>query len=246
MSDDSTSDRIPPVIGQPTGVGGSPNELPPFSGAINAVSVTELLLKSPQQIPYLARKTGARALLGWLAGVIIVCAAVYGVVVGAFSGGGQLWAAPAKLVIGIIASALFCLPGLYIAACLSGRDVKVNEVAVSLLAVVGLSSVLLIGFAPAAWLFSVSTNSIEFMGLLHLAVWAVGTSAGLRLLNLALGNGRSIFRGHLLLWCVMFILVCLQMTTTLRPLLGTTDRFLSTERKFFVVHWWDCAQGKSR
>ena len=47
-------------------------------------------------------------------------------------------------------------------------------------------------------------------------------------------------RGHLALWCLMFVLVCVQMTTTLRPLLGTSDRLLTYEKKFFVEHWWDC------
>ena len=163
----------------------------------------------------------------------MVGAAVYGVVVGTFSGGTQFWAAPVKLIIGIVISALFCLPGLYMAACLSGRDVKVWEVAGYLLAAVTLSTLLLLGAAPAAWLFSVSTNSLPCMGTVHLIIWAVATIAGLRFLSLVFGG----LRGHLALWCLMFVLVSVQMTTTLRPLLGTSDRFLTHDKKFFVEHW---------
>jgi hypothetical protein len=39
---------------------------------------------------------------------------------------------------------------------------------------------------------------------------------------------------------VIFVLVVLQMTTALRPILGKADTFLPTENKFFVSHWGDC------
>jgi len=34
--------------------------------------------------------------------------------------------------------------------------------------------------------------------------------------------------------------VALQMTTALRPILGTSDTFLPTEKQFFGTHWADC------
>ena len=46
----------------------------------------------------------------------------YGMVVGSFSGGSQMWIAPAKIAIGTILSILICLPSLYIFTCLSGID----------------------------------------------------------------------------------------------------------------------------
>ena len=45
---------------------------------------------------------------------------VYGVVVGKFSGGAQLWIAPAKIAVGTILSILICLPSLYIFTCRAG------------------------------------------------------------------------------------------------------------------------------
>jgi len=221
MNDRSGSEAVPPVI----------EEVLPT----NTAEVVESLLKRPLQIIRLAQSTEPRRLLR-LATALIVGAGGYGVVVGTFSGGAQFWEAPIKLMIGIVSSALFCLPGLYMAACLSGRDVKVREVAGYLLAAVTLSTLLLLGAAPAAWLFSVSTNSLPCMGAVHLIIWAVATIAGLRFLSLVFGG----LRGQLALWCLMFVLVCLQMTTTLRPLLGTSDRLLTQEKKFFVEHWWDC------
>jgi hypothetical protein len=35
------------------------------------------------------------------------------------------------------------------------------------------------------------------------------------------------------------VLVMLQMTTAVRPLVGTSDTFLPKEKKFFLAHWLD-------
>jgi hypothetical protein len=60
---------------------------------------------------------------------------------------------------------------------------------------------------------------------------------GLRLLE-AMGHLiGSTSRNHLKFWSVIFIVVCLQMMTTLRPIVGTSDRFLPREKKFFLTHW---------
>jgi hypothetical protein len=41
----------------------------------------------------------------------------------------------------------------------------------------------------------------------------------------------------------MFILVCFQMTTTLRPIVVPSKTFLPTEKKFFLAHWLDSING---
>jgi hypothetical protein len=38
-------------------------------------------------------------------------------------------------------------------------------------------------------------------------------------------------------WVAVFVLVCLQMTTALRPIIGTSDHWLPKEKKFFIAHW---------
>ena len=35
----------------------------------------------------------------------------------------------------------------------------------------------------------------------------------------------------------IFVLVCVQMTTALRPIIGTSETLLPPERKFFLAHW---------
>ena len=95
--------------------------------------------------------------------VSIVCSLIYGVVVGTFSGGQQLWIAPAKIAMGLMISALICLPSLYIFTCLSGSQARLVEVCGLLAGLLMLMTILLIGFAPAAWIFSQSTESIGWM-----------------------------------------------------------------------------------
>ena len=47
---------------------------------------------------------------------------------------------------------------------------------------------------------------------------------------------------------VIFILVALQMTTALRPIIGTSDKFLpaSTDKKFFIGHWADSIKNEEQ
>jgi hypothetical protein len=45
--------------------------------------------------------------------------------------------------------------------------------------------------------------------------------------------------GTLRLWGFIFVLVVLQMSTTLRPLLGIYEPLRANEKKFFVTHWFD-------
>lgn len=199
--------------------------------------VIEALLKYPGRIIHELQHNWRAGLAIWLFVVALFGMAMYGVVVGSFSGGSQMWIAPAKIGIGTFLSALICLPSLYIFACLGGIDARLRTVSGALFAAVGLGALLLIGFAPVAWIFSQSTDSVAFMSGLHLGLWAIGTIFGLRLID-AMGRLLSnAGRNHLKLWGFIFVIVCLQMMTTLRPIVGTSSRFLPGEKKFFLAHW---------
>jgi hypothetical protein len=216
----------------------------PISGPPGPLLFLENLLKHPGRILYELESGQQKTLAVWLLVLGLGGMAVYGLVVGSLAGGAQLWIAPAKLALGTLLSVLICLPSLYIFSCLGGSDARPGAVAGLLAAVVCLGALLLVGFAPVAWIFSQSTDSAAFMGALHLLFWLIGLFFGLRLLG-----GMSRLRGesgraHLRIWAAIFILVCLQMTTTLRPLLGRSEHLLPDEKKFFVSHWVDCLGGK--
>jgi hypothetical protein len=207
--------------------------------------VIEALLKYPGRIIHELQNNWRATLPICLLSLALLGMLAYGVVVGSFSGGTQLWIAPAKIGMGMMLSILICLPSLYIFTCLSGIDAQLRTVTGVLFAVVSLGALLLIGFAPIAWIFSQSTESIAFMAALHIGLWAIGITFGLRLLE-AMGHllGSS-GRTHLKFWSVIFIVVCLQMMTTLRPIVGRSDRFLPSEKKFFLTHWSETLRDES-
>jgi len=207
--------------------------------------VIESLLKYPGRIIYELQHNWRVALPVCFTLLVLLGMAAYGLVVGSFSGGTQIWIAPAKIVIGTSLSILICLPSLYIFTCLSGIDAQLRTVTGVLFAAVSLGALLLIGFAPIAWIFSQSTDSAAFMAALHIALWAIGILFGLRLLE-AMGHLLGGFaRNHLKFWSVIFIVVCLQMMTTLRPIVGRSDRFLPSEKKFFLTHWAETLRNES-
>ena len=163
---------------------------------------------------------------------------ISGAFVGAFGGGYQLLVVPLKLALGMTFCGLICLPSLYIFACLSGGQHGLRETAGALLAGVALTSLLLVGFAPVSWVFSQATDSGALMGGLHLFFFFVSAHFGLRLTRRALANigGRPV--PALGLWSLVFLLVALQMSTTLRPLVGPYDGLALAEKQFFLMHWF--------
>ena len=200
-------------------------------------TLLEMLLKYPAHlIRGLHEGHGARPIV-LLSLTAILSLAAYGLVIGAFTGGQQLLAAPLKFSLGTLVSTLICLPSLFIFTCLAGANVTLRSLTGVLAAVVALTALLLIGFAPVAWVFSQSTESVVFMGTLHLLFWFVAVGFGLRLLTLLLHTLGIAGKSHLRLWSLIFILVNLQMSTALRPLIGTSQQLFPQEKKFFLAHW---------
>ena len=211
----------------------------PMTAGDTPAAVLGALLKRPGSLVYELHQERPGRLLAGLAVTALLCLSFYGLIVGSFSGGVQWWAAPLKTVGGTFLSALICVPSLYIFTCLSGAEVRLRPLCGVLLAAICLNGLLLLGFAPVAWVFSQSTDSVAFMGTLHLAFWAVSMLFALRLLTLTLVFVGTFEHGYLRLWFAIFLLVCLQMTTALRPFVGRSDTFLPTKKLFFLSHWGD-------
>jgi hypothetical protein len=231
--------QIPPVVpphagGQRPPPGDTPEERVPITNVFTAV---EALLRQPRRLMYQLRQPGAGKLIGSMFLVATVCALIYGVVVGTFSGGDQYWIAPVKIAGGLLFAAVICLPSLYIFACLSGSQARLVEIIGLVAGMLMLTTILLIGFAPVAWLFSTSTESVNWMGTLHLSFWLIATVFGLRFVSAGFSQSQARSQAGLNTWVVIFVLVALQMTTALRPIVGKSDKFLPTEKKFFLGYW---------
>lgn len=162
---------------------------------------------------------------------------LYGLVIGSFSGGQQWIAAPLKVGGGALLCGVICFPSLYIFTCLMGAEVSPRGVAGVLFAMLALAGLLLLGFAPVAWVFSQSTESVGFIGTLHLLFWFIAASFGLRLFRFMSTTVGMVGGIHLKVWSVVFVLVCLQMTTALRPIVGKSADWLPKEKRFFLMHW---------
>ncbi len=227
---------VPPLVSGERELGDDPAERVPVTHAFAAI---EALLRQPRRLLFQLRQPGAGGLIAQMLFVSLVCAAVYGVVAGTFSGGTQLWHAPLKIAAGLLVSATICLPSLYIFTCLSGAQARLAEVCGLLAGLLMLMTILLVGFAPVAWIFSQSTESLAWMGFLHLLFWFIATLFGVRFMKHGFGHARAKSQAGVNVWIIIFLLVALQMTTALRPIIGKSDTFFPTEKKFFLGHWGD-------
>lgn len=215
----------------------SPYEYAPMPEPPGPAGICAALLKQPGRLVYEIAEGRAALVSKLLLVMAVLGLALYGIVVGSFSGGPQYWIAPAKILFGSLAAACLCLPSLYVFLCMNGANARLPQVAGLLLVGVALMALLLVSLSPIAWIFSQSTDSVAFIGGLHLILWSVAVAFGLRLLLV----GASLVWGgacrRLDVWITMYLLVCLQMMTTLRPIVGSSSSFLPMEKMFFIAHW---------
>jgi hypothetical protein len=206
----------------------------------HGIAAIEAVLRQPLRLLYQLRQPGAGWLIAQMVFIAIACVSVYGVVVGTFSGSTQLWAAPVKIAAGMMISASICLPSLYIFTCLSGSKAHLAEVCGLLAGLLMLMTILLVGFAPVAWIFSQSTESLAWMGFLHILFWFVAAFFGVRFLRHGFSHTEARSSAGVNVWIIIFLLVALQMTTALRPIIGKADTFFPAKKEFFIQHWFDC------
>lgn len=227
----------PPRTNEPRMLGDDPAERVPIANALAAI---EALLRQPRRLLFQLRQPRAGKLIGEMLFIALGCSLVYGVVAGTFSGGPQLWAAPVKIAAGMLISAMICLPSLYIFTCLSGSQARLAEVCGLLAGLLMQMTILLVGFAPIAWIFSQSTESLAWMGTLHLIFWFIATLFGVRFITRGFAHTNAKSHAGLNVWIIIFLLVAVQMTTALRPIIGKSETFLPVEKQFFLSHWFDC------
>ncbi len=229
MNATNDTQALPLPVPQPSHAEDDPREL--------GRPILDQLLRSPGAL--LARIDGPQAASALVSLALLAFAglAVYGIVVGSFSGGAQWWAAPAKLVLGSFLCAAICFPSLFIFVSQSGAQTRVRHVLGMLLGMLASTALLLAGFAPVAWIFTQSSTTVSLLAPLHYLVWAVSLFASVRFLKAGLLRWQARRGARTGLWITIFVLCCLQMSVTLRPILGSADRVFDPQRKFFLLHW---------
>lgn len=214
----------------------------PLPGKFGPLRMIESLLKQPAGLVYEVNREHRTTLALGFTLIALLCVAAYGFVVGTFSGGAQLWAAPVKAVGGLAFGSLICFPSLYIFLCLQGGRHSIAETATLLSMALALGGLLLVGLAPIAWIFAQSTHAISFMGIMHLLFIGIALVFGLGLLRTAFThlNGREL--GALRIWVPIFVIVLCQVTTMLRPVIGPHEAVWG-DKLFFLAHWWQIMGG---
>lgn len=223
-----------------------PDEFRPLDQPLSLLRTIDAVLKQPARLAYEARHGNTPALIVLLGAIACACLLAYGVIVGSFSGGQQLWFVPVKVLAGAALSGLICLPSLYIFTCLSGGKLTLRETICVFLLAQTLTAILLIGFAPIAWIFSQTTGTSVFMGCLHLAFWVAAVALGLQLFAKSFQLLNRARPGLFRMWAVIYLVVGVQMMTALRPLIGEYDGFTLHGKKSFLSHWGDCLENSCR
>jgi len=211
--------------------------LAPMHGKATLIEVLDALLKSPGEVLFEIRQSAGKPVSRYLVLMTVAGMVVFGFINGTFSGGEQLIWASLKFPIGLILTGLICWPSMYLFSAMAGANISIRESFGMLLMLLGLSTAVLVGFAPVVWVFSQSTNSVSFMGGMNLVFWLVGSCIGFRVLRNGVEALSTRKQSVLWIWYVVFLLVSFQMTTTLRPLIGISDSPLSAEKVSFLQHW---------
>ena len=115
--------QIPPVVSPsgPRPLGEDPSERVPIANIVTAI---DAILRHPRRVMFQLHQPDAEKLIARMLLVTVMCSLIYGVVVGTFSSGAQLWIAPIKISTGLMISALICLPSLFLFTCLSGSQAR--------------------------------------------------------------------------------------------------------------------------
>ena len=211
---------------------------PPLPDTLDLKCLFESLLRRPQAL--IARlfipdhRATGRFVMICLAAVLL-----FGIVLGCFAKHEQLWAAPLKIICGLAFASVICFPSLYIFATLAGARISLQQLAACLGGSLALAGLLLLGFAPAVWIFAESTDSLGFMGTLAIGSWVIALVFALKFLKASVVHGGGTQNAPFTVWSIVFLLVTLQMTTSLRPILGRSPDFLTQEKKFFIQHWFE-------
>ncbi|MBN8459559.1 MAG: hypothetical protein J0M04_17150 [Verrucomicrobia bacterium] len=226
----------PPQVPAPASV--PPPQPPPLEPAMPENPDLKTLFESLLRRPHaLIPRLGSPGVSRRFAGLAAVSLLLFGLVLGCFAKHEQLWAAPVKITAGLLIAGVICFPSLYIFSTLAGARVTMAQLASALAGALALAGLLLLGFAPAVWIFAESTDSFGFMGFLAIGAWLIAMIFALRFLKtVVFATGGNQF-GPIVVWSIVFLLVTLQMTTSLRPILGRSPDFLTQEKKFFLQHW---------
>ncbi|MDB9493243.1 actin-binding WH2 domain-containing protein [Spirulina major CS-329] len=180
---------------------------------------------------------------------LLICSscffALYGMILGSFSGGLQILVSAVKLPALYLLTLAICLPALFFFEVVAGSKRTFLQYLVLLLASMGVIGVMLLGFAPVTLFFRLSLNDYAFFQLLNIVILGVGSVIGVQvfyrgMLAIADSDGQELKRRRtaMKLWLFLYAFVGSQLGWTLRPFFGNPGQpfqlFRSLESNFFL------------
>ncbi|MGB3693210.1 MAG: hypothetical protein WA865_21550 [Spirulinaceae cyanobacterium] len=183
---------------------------------------------------------------------LLICSslffAIYGAIIGSFSGWLQMLASAVKLPALYLLTLIICLPTLYFLDVISGSKRTFNQYLALLLAGMAIISVTLLGLAPVTLFFRISINDYTFFKLWNVAIFIFTGLVGVTFfyrstIYLGRSEERSPERSKQIIkpWLFLYGLVGSQLGWVLRPFFGSPDRPFQLFREIesnFYLHFW--------
>ncbi|MDY7013488.1 MAG: actin-binding WH2 domain-containing protein [Cyanobacteriota bacterium] len=180
---------------------------------------------------------------------LLICScllfALYGAIMGSYSGGLQMLASAAKLPALYLLTLLICLPSLFLFEVISGSKYAFAQYQALLLVAMSSMGIVLFGFAPISLFFRLSVGDYAFFKLLNVAILAIAGGLGIQIFYssaIALREKESDapkYRSSILQsWLLLYAFVGSQLGWTLRPFFGSPgldfQLFRSLESNFYA------------
>ena len=204
-------------------------------------NIVGLLLKSPHSavLTIMDSKNLATESAKMLAAAAL-CYAAFGLAVGFFGGAQVALTAVWKAPLIAICSMLLCFPSLFVFTAVSGSPLTLGRAFALGSACLAMTGLILVGLAPVAWLFAVSTKSLGFVVVMAFIIWLVSLPFVTKFLRHSSETGLLQRSEGLNVWFIIFVVVTLQMTTVMRPILTAPEKdqsVISSGKMFFMQHF---------
>jgi len=209
-------------------------------------SIVGALLKSPQKVTdaivgqHDIAKSSIQLLLAGIA-----CHAVFGLAIGLYGGTSVAPMAVVKIPLVALCSLLICFPSLYVFTCVAGSPLTLSQAFMLGSSCLAMTGLILVGLAPVAWLFAVSTENISFVVMLALMIWLVSAMFTARYVGRMRETQAFQHQAGIKIWFIILTVVTMQMATYMRPILVKPDNGWWTSNKmFFLSHFGSTLNGK--
>jgi len=209
-------------------------------------NIVGALLKSPQKVTKAieAQQNLAKSSIQLLCAAI-ACHAVFGLAIGLFGGTAVAPMTVVKVPLIALCSLLLCFPSLYVFTCVAGSPITLAQAFTLGCSCFAMTGLILVGLAPVAWLFAVSTESLPFVVILTLFIWFISVAFTARYVERM--KEAQLFQRQtgIKLWFIILTIVTMQMVTCMRPILVKPDHgWWKAEKMFFLSHFGKTLEGK--